>query len=205
MRTTSWRERSRPPARRARYGGADPGGHELAKWRRRCFQSGPAPGHQDGGERDQQIIDVLSLDTYWNGGTPRLGGVAVTARVPAIHRRPSRRDPGVAGVARSSRQHAHRSAGAQSAGQRHQVTAIGMTDRLWQAYATLDSSRVYSAGAKRLTTDLVALVHYAVSPSATHAGLGRFALQSKRFDAWLDGQYRRRGESFTSDQLAYRR
>ena len=79
------------------------------------------------------------------------------------------------------------------------------TDRLWRAYATLDQSRVYSAGARRLTTDLVALVRYALLRERDgDAVLEPFALQvRKRFDAWLDEQEQRRGEPFTLDQLAY--
>ncbi len=152
---------------------------------------------------------MVSLDTVLGSGWDAQAEEAARATVtqlPAIHRRPSRRDSGVAGVARSPANTRIDLPALKSLANAIKSPPLGLTtDRLWQAYATLDSSRVYSAGAKRLTTDLVALVHYAMSRERDgDAKLEPFALQvRKRFDAWLDGQYRRRGESFTSDQLAY--
>jgi type I restriction enzyme, R subunit len=76
------------------------------------------------------------------------------------------------------------------------------TDRLWQAYATLDQARVYSAGERRLVTDLIALVRYAtVREQDENATLEPFALQvCKRFDSWLAEQEQRSGSPFTEEQ-----
>jgi type I restriction enzyme R subunit len=76
------------------------------------------------------------------------------------------------------------------------------TDELWYAYARLDQDRVRGASEKRIVTDLVALVRYALdrdrSPSAA---LEPYAETVRhRFASWLAEQERRRGAPFTTEQ-----
>src|SRR5207302_1492381 len=70
-------------------------------------------------------------------------------------------------------------------------------EALWRAYETLDQSKVRGAGARRLLTDIVSLVRYALH----HEGeLVPFAEKVKdRYTAWLDVQANA-GRMFTSDQ-----
>ncbi len=79
------------------------------------------------------------------------------------------------------------------------------TDRLWRAYATLEGARVRGAGGRRLATDLVALVRFALERErGEDATLTPWPeIVAGRFAAWLDEQERRRGEPFTAEQVAW--
>ncbi len=85
------------------------------------------------------------------------------------------------------------------------VSAIGRPphrwtpDILWQAYETLDQSRVRGSG-RRAATDLVSLVRYALGNSDELVAYPD--LVNERFKIWLN-QQRTAGTDFTDDQLAY--
>ena len=69
-------------------------------------------------------------------------------------------------------------------------------DGLWQAYRQLESSRVRGSG-RRVTTDLVSLVRFAIERDAE---LTPFAERvNARFDAWLAGQ-QANGRTFSAQQ-----
>jgi type I restriction enzyme, R subunit len=70
-------------------------------------------------------------------------------------------------------------------------------EALWRAYETLDQSKVRGAGARRLLTDIVSLVRYALHQEGE---LVPFAEKVKdRFTAWLAAQ-QNAGRMFTLDQ-----
>jgi len=73
------------------------------------------------------------------------------------------------------------------------------TKDLWAAYETLDASRVRGSG-KRVNTDLVSLVRYAIG--LTDELVAYPDLVNERFDAWLQ-QQRNTGRTLTDDQIAY--
>ncbi len=85
------------------------------------------------------------------------------------------------------------------------VSAIGRPphrwtpDILWQAYETLDQSRVRGSG-HRVTTDLVSLVRYALGNADELVAYPD--LVNERFEVWWN-QQRNAGTDFTNDQLAY--
>ena len=85
------------------------------------------------------------------------------------------------------------------------VNAIGRPptpldpDILWQAYETLDQSKVRGS-AHRVATDLVSLVRYALGN--TDELVAYPDLVNDRFQIWLN-QQRMAGTVFTEDQLAY--
>lgn len=70
-------------------------------------------------------------------------------------------------------------------------------ERLWAAYETLDRSKVKGVGGKRLLTDVVSLVRFAIhqdealTPFAQHV--------EARFENWL-AQQENKGERFTDEQ-----
>ena len=78
------------------------------------------------------------------------------------------------------------------------------TDRLWQAYETLDRTRVRanSSNTKRMLTDLVSLVRYTIERDEN----GAVVLEpysetvARRFAAWLEEQERMRAKPFTTEQ-----
>ena len=70
---------------------------------------------------------------------------------------------------------------------------------LWQAYETLDASKVRGSG-HRVNTDLVSLVRHALGH--TDELVSYPELVNERFEAWLD-QQQQIGRSFTDDQTAY--
>jgi len=71
-------------------------------------------------------------------------------------------------------------------------------DRLWDAYAALERSKVRGAGSHRILTDLVSLIRFALhqedelEPYAEHV--------QERFNAWLAGQ-EKAGKKFSDDQM----
>ena len=85
------------------------------------------------------------------------------------------------------------------------VNAIGRPphrwtpDILWQAYETLDKSKVRASG-HRVATDLVSLVRYTLGN--TDELVAYPDLVNERFQVWLN-QQRASGTNFTADQLAY--
>lgn len=78
------------------------------------------------------------------------------------------------------------------------------TDKLWQAYETLDRSRVRGGGknVKRMLTDLVSLVRYTLERDEhSDALLEPYSeTVTQRFAAWLEEQERMRGKPFTTEQ-----
>ncbi|MCQ3811873.1 MAG: DEAD/DEAH box helicase family protein [Acidimicrobiia bacterium] len=85
------------------------------------------------------------------------------------------------------------------------VNAIGRPphrwtpDILWQAYETLDKSKVRGSG-HRVHTDLVSLVRYALGNADELVAYPD--LVNERFEIWLNQQHAT-GTKFTTDQLAY--
>ena len=85
------------------------------------------------------------------------------------------------------------------------VSAIGRPphrwtpDILWQAYKTLDQSRVQGSG-HRVHTDLVSLVRYALGNADELVAYPD--LVNERFEVWLN-QQQTAGTAFSNDQLAY--
>ena len=75
------------------------------------------------------------------------------------------------------------------------------TEALWQAYETLDASRVRGSG-HRVRTDLVSLVRHALGQ--TDELVAYPDLVDERFDAWLH-QQQTLGRNFTVAQTAYLR
>ena len=70
-------------------------------------------------------------------------------------------------------------------------------EALWRAYETLDQSKVHGAGTRRLMTDIVSLVRFALHQEGE---LVPFADQvQERFAAWLDEQ-QAHGRAFTTEQ-----
>jgi type I restriction enzyme R subunit len=78
------------------------------------------------------------------------------------------------------------------------------TDRLWQAYETLDRSRVRSTGKnmKHMLTDLVSLVRYTIEREKNDGAMLEPYSETiaRRFAAWLEEQERMRGKPFTTEQ-----
>jgi type I restriction enzyme R subunit len=70
-------------------------------------------------------------------------------------------------------------------------------EKLWQAYAQIERDRVRGTGAKRVLTDLVALVRHAVKPDAD---LVPYSEQVReRYNAWLREQ-EAHGRRWTPEQ-----
>jgi len=80
------------------------------------------------------------------------------------------------------------------------------TDKLWQAYETLDRSRVRGSGDKknirRMLTDLVSLVRYTIERDKEDTSVLEPYSETvqRRFAAWLEEQERMRGNPFTAEQ-----
>src|SRR5438270_738745 len=78
------------------------------------------------------------------------------------------------------------------------------TDKLWQAYETLDSSRVREGkkNTRRLLTDLVSLVRYTLEYDKNDTVVLEPYEETvqRRFAAWLEEQERTRGKPFTREQ-----
>lgn len=84
-----------------------------------------------------------------------------------------------------------------------QAPPLGLTvNTLWLAYERLDGAHVQKVGTKRLLTDLVTLVRYALERERDQeARLESFAVTIReRFAAWLEEQEQRRGAPFTPEQ-----
>jgi type I restriction enzyme R subunit len=74
-------------------------------------------------------------------------------------------------------------------------------ERLWEAYSTLDASKVHGS-AGTLLTNIVSLVRYAIGADAELAPYPDEVRE--RFDGWL-GQQAEAGRVFSADQLAWLR
>jgi type I restriction enzyme R subunit len=77
------------------------------------------------------------------------------------------------------------------------------TERLWSAYARVQSSAVKGADRKRQLTDLVSLVRFALGMEGE---LKPFADEvDKRFQAWIFRHNAQRGTAFTAEQTEWLR
>ncbi|MDQ2906185.1 MAG: DEAD/DEAH box helicase family protein [Chloroflexota bacterium] len=76
------------------------------------------------------------------------------------------------------------------------------TDKLWQAYETLERSRVRGSTIKRLLTDLVALIRYTIEREQDSTAVLEpyTASVRRRFAAWLAEQEQRRARPFTAEE-----
>ena len=72
-------------------------------------------------------------------------------------------------------------------------------DVLWEAYETLDSSKVHGSG-HRVSTDLVSLVRYSLGEAEVLVSYPD--LVDERFEAWLL-QQSNAGRTFSQEQAAY--
>ena len=73
-------------------------------------------------------------------------------------------------------------------------------EKLWRAYQTLDRDRVRGASAKRLLTDLVSLVRFAIDRDEELTPFGEHVRD--RFEQWI-AQQRPAGRDFTPEQLRW--
>ncbi|MGC9423874.1 type I restriction-modification enzyme R subunit C-terminal domain-containing protein [Vibrio sp.] len=73
-------------------------------------------------------------------------------------------------------------------------------ERLWQAYEQLEQAKVKGAGPKKLLTDVISLVRFAVGEDET---LEPFSYKvDRRFHEWL-AQQQRQGVTFTEEQIQW--
>ena len=80
------------------------------------------------------------------------------------------------------------------------------TERLWSAYARVQSHQVKGTDKKRQLTDLVSLVRFALGLDGAGAELKPFADEvDKRFQAWIFRHNAQRGTAFTSEQTEWLR
>jgi len=74
------------------------------------------------------------------------------------------------------------------------------TDRLWQAYQQLESSKVKKAPVRKLLTDMISLVRFAMGKETV---LQPFAdVEQSKFEIWLAEQ-KSMGREFTSEQVEW--
>ncbi|MDE1835957.1 MAG: hypothetical protein KGJ23_05005 [Euryarchaeota archaeon] len=71
---------------------------------------------------------------------------------------------------------------------------------LWRAYETLEKDRVRGAGQKRLLTDIVSLVRFALKQEQVLEPFPQHV--QERFEEWVKGQ-ERRGKPFTPEQRVW--
>ncbi|MDR6482854.1 type I restriction endonuclease subunit R [Paraburkholderia terricola] len=80
------------------------------------------------------------------------------------------------------------------------------TERLWNAYARVQGSRVKGATSRRQLTDLVSLLRFAMRLDGDGAELKPFADEvDRRFQAWIFRHNAQRGTSFTPEQTEWLR
>jgi type I restriction enzyme R subunit len=80
------------------------------------------------------------------------------------------------------------------------------TERLWSAYARVQSHQVKGTDKKRQLTDLVSLVRFALGLDGAAAELKPFADEvDKRFQAWIFRHNAQRGTAFTPEQTDWLR
>jgi len=74
------------------------------------------------------------------------------------------------------------------------------TEKLWQAYKQLDQSKVKGAGPKKLLTNIISLVRYALEESDV---LEPFEMTvEEKFQEWLEKQ-QKKGRKFTNEQMEW--
>jgi len=71
---------------------------------------------------------------------------------------------------------------------------------LWDAYERIEKSRVHGAGARKLLTDIISLIRYALGKSEVLAPF--YEGVEERFNDWLAEQ-ERRGREFTTEQIEW--
>jgi type I restriction enzyme, R subunit len=160
-------------------------------------------------QRDEQIIDTVSQDTLlasgWDVQAEEQARQAVTSFREFIERN---RDEIIALQIIYNRP-AHTQLHFNDLKQLRDAIALpplGLTtDKLWQAYATLDRSRVRdgnSSSPKRPLADLVSLIRYTIM----HDNDDTMLLEphretvARRFASWLADQERLRGQPFPDEQ-----
>ena len=74
------------------------------------------------------------------------------------------------------------------------------TDRLWNAYEQLDKSKVRKAGPKKLLTDIISLVRFAIGEDKILEPFSQSV--NERFREWL-GKHERLRTKFTKEQLEW--
>ena len=119
--------------------------------------------------------------------------------VPPVHRGQQGRDHRPAGPLQPAlrrRAHLRRYQGT-SRSHRPPAPPLGHTEALWQAYETLDASKVRGSG-HRVSTDLVSLVRHALGQ--TDELVSYPDLVDERFEAWLLQQQASRTVSFSDKQ-----
>lgn len=80
------------------------------------------------------------------------------------------------------------------------------TERLWSAYARVQTSAVKGADKKRQLTDLVSLVRFALGLDGEQGELKPFADEvDKRFQTWIFRHNAQRGTAFTPEQTEWLR
>jgi len=80
------------------------------------------------------------------------------------------------------------------------------TERLWSAYARVQTSQVKGADRKRQLTDLVSLVRFALGLDGEGAELKPFTDEvDRRFQAWIFRHNAQRGTAFTPEQTEWLR
>lgn len=80
--------------------------------------------------------------------------------------------------------------------------------QLWQAYAALEKSKVKGASGKRILTDLVSLVRFAIHqdnelvpfPERVNANFNAWLAQQQRIPSPLGGEGKGEGRRFTDEQ-----
>lgn len=75
-------------------------------------------------------------------------------------------------------------------------------DRVWRAYQKVEGARVRGAGARRLLTDIIALIRYTMQREDDNSTILEpyQSIVNRRFDNWLADQERRRGQPFSEEQ-----
>lgn len=157
--------------------------------------------------RDEQIIDTVTQDTLlaaeWDGqAEDQARRVAQSFRAfiaehqdeiaafDLLYSRPRGTGPSFRDLKRLAQEIA--------------APPLGLTsDTLWQAYAQLDHDRVRGASEKRVTTDLLALLRYALARDTNPqtATLQPYpATVMARYTDWLAKQERQSGQPFTPEQ-----
>jgi type I restriction enzyme R subunit len=157
--------------------------------------------------RDDQIIDTVSEDTLlasdWNAQAEEQAQQTITSfcqymeqhrdeitALQILYNRPQRAQLHLEDI--------------QQLAEAIAAPPLGLsTDTLWQAYETLERTRVRGkSGAKRLLTDLVSLIRYTLEHDRDDSAVLEPYSETvqRRFSAWLAEQQQRRGQPFTTEQ-----
>jgi type I restriction enzyme R subunit len=157
--------------------------------------------------RDDQIIDTVSEDTLlasdWNAQAEEQARQTITSfcqymeqhrdeitALQILYNRPRRAQLHLEDI--------------QQLAEAIAAPPLGLsTDTLWQAYETLEHTRVRGkSGAKRLLTDLVSLIRYTIEHDRDNSAILEPYSETvqRRFSTWLLEQQQRRGKPFTTEQ-----